>query len=236
MLFALLVCCMFIGQIMSRIVLLSYFDEIPEDLTQYPFLLITMMMIGQICTHILAFVGFVRITRLKFRDFLSFPKTNLLLIISLPLIASALILLMDVLSNFSFFYFENAGMYAIIEAETERQKLTTQLFDHNHYGQYFYSIIVFAVLPAIGEELIYRGILFTRIFAATEKLHFSVFISSGIFAAVHMQPVNLLPLLISGIVLNYLYHFTKNIWLNIFLHFLVNGIQISVLFFSGSTL
>ena len=63
------------------------------------------------------------------------------------------------------------------------------------------------------------------------KIHFAVIVSSALFAAFHMQPWNLLPMIGIACIFGYVYHYTKDIRYTMLMHFLYNGLQITIAFF-----
>ncbi|MEZ5007317.1 MAG: type II CAAX endopeptidase family protein [Chitinophagales bacterium] len=87
------------------------------------------------------------------------------------------------------------------------------------------NLVMIAVLPAICEELLFRGILQRLFIRATGTPHVGIVITGFVFGLIHMQIINLLPIAILGILLGYLYHWTQNIWFPILAHFFFNGMQ-----------
>ena len=86
------------------------------------------------------------------------------------------------------------------------------------------NILIIACIPAIGEELIFRGILqkiFQNIFRSG---HLSVWFTSFIFSAVHFQFYGFLPRLILGLIFGYLFLWTRNLWLPVTAHFINNAV------------
>ena len=86
------------------------------------------------------------------------------------------------------------------------------------------NILIIACIPAIGEELIFRGIfqkLFQNIFKSG---HLSVWFTSLIFSAVHFQFYGFLPRFLLGLIFGYLFLWTKNLWLPVLAHFINNAV------------
>jgi uncharacterized protein len=96
------------------------------------------------------------------------------------------------------------------------------------------NITIIAVLPAIGEELIFRGV-FQNIFQALFRSgHLAVWITSIIFSAVHLQFYGFLPRLILGLIFGYLFLWTNSIWLPVLAHFINNAVPTAGAFFRGA--
>jgi membrane protease YdiL (CAAX protease family) len=83
------------------------------------------------------------------------------------------------------------------------------------------SITLIAVLPAILEELIFRGIIQQGLinkYSATT----GILLTSFLFAIVHINPHVLLTIFLLSILLGFVYHIYKNIIYNILIHFFLN--------------
>ncbi len=97
----------------------------------------------------------------------------------------------------------------------------------------FVNLIIVALLPAIGEELLFRGIIQKELATKIKNHHLVIIIASIIFSGVHLQIQGFLPKFFIGLILGYAYYWTKSIWYPIILHFFNNGMQILILFFVG---
>lgn len=94
----------------------------------------------------------------------------------------------------------------------------------------FINILVIAVAPAFGEELLFRGI-FQKIFTNwTKNIHWGIIISATIFSAFHLQFYGFLPRLLMGIFFGYLLFWSGTIWLPIFAHF-INNASVTIIYF-----
>lgn len=86
------------------------------------------------------------------------------------------------------------------------------------------SLCLVGIAAAVGEELIFRGIL-QRYFTKNLSPHIGIILASLIFGAFHLQLSRLLPLAFLGLILGYSYYYTKSIWIPILLHLANNGFQ-----------
>jgi membrane protease YdiL (CAAX protease family) len=84
------------------------------------------------------------------------------------------------------------------------------------------SILFMALMPAIAEELFFRGFLLNVFRGLFKNVHLAIFVSAFIFAAIHMQLPKLLPMLFLGMVFGYAVYWTNSIWTSITAHFLNN--------------
>lgn len=106
----------------------------------------------------------------------------------------------------------------------------------NNIFDLFVNLLVIAVLPAIGEELLFRGVIQRELHKTIKNPHIAILIAAIIFSAVHLQVQGFLPKMIIGLILGYAYYFTKSLWIPIILHFLNNGVNTVVLYFSADAL
>jgi membrane protease YdiL (CAAX protease family) len=86
-----------------------------------------------------------------------------------------------------------------------------------------FNIFLIAVIPAIGEEFLFRGII-QRIFKEwTKNNHLAVWISAILFSALHFQFYGFIPRAILGAMFGYLFIISGNLWLPIIAHFINNA-------------
>lgn len=111
---------------------------------------------------------------------------------------------------------------------------TMAFLDVSTIGGLLANLFIIAVLPAIGEEFFFRGIL-QKIFKDwTKNIHVSVFITALLFSAVHMQFFTFLPRFLLGLLFGYLLVWSKNIWLPVFAHFINNATAVLIYYFIGN--
>jgi uncharacterized protein len=86
------------------------------------------------------------------------------------------------------------------------------------------NLVLVAALPAIGEELIFRGV-FQKIFQDLFRSgHLAVFVTSVLFSTVHFQFYGFFPRFILGAIFGYLFFWGRNIWLPVLAHFMNNAV------------
>ena len=89
-----------------------------------------------------------------------------------------------------------------------------------------FNLIVIAIMPAVAEEMIFRGIVQDSFEKMITNPHVAILVSSIIFSAIHMQFEGFLPRMVLGMVLGYLFYWTRNLWVPIFAHAVNNGSQV----------
>ena len=91
-------------------------------------------------------------------------------------------------------------------------------------------LFIMALLPALCEEFVFRGILQHLFSNWFKSVHIGVVFSAIIFAVLHFQFFNLLALLFIGVLLGYIVCLTNNLWTSILLHFFYNLTSLLTIF------
>ena len=96
----------------------------------------------------------------------------------------------------------------------------------------FLSMLVMAVMPAVGEEVLMRGVIY-RSYQRKSPI-FALFASAVIFGLIHMN-FNQMPYAIFlGIIMVLLIEATDSILSSMFLHFLINGFSTMAGYFTAN--
>lgn len=95
------------------------------------------------------------------------------------------------------------------------------IFPNDERG-YLITIIGIALIPAIGEEFLFRGVIMNSL---KEKIsvHNAIAISAVIFAVIHFNFTNFFYYFTLGVILGYLYYWGRSIVFPILLHFINNS-------------
>ena len=96
----------------------------------------------------------------------------------------------------------------------------------DNVGIYFLALLVMAILPAFGEELLCRGMLQTGL--NTRGVAFGVFISALLFSFMHANPHQTIHQFGLGVVLALVYILSGSLLPCILLHFLNNFITLTI--------
>lgn len=121
------------------------------------------------------------------------------------------------------------------ESENQAMALTELFLDVNTIWGFFFNIFMIAIMAAISEEFLFRGVLLKLFSEWTKNIHLAVIFSAILFSAFHLQFYGFFPRFILGVLLGYLFVWTKSLWVPIFIHFLNNAVAviISYLFNKG---
>jgi membrane protease YdiL (CAAX protease family) len=116
------------------------------------------------------------------------------------------------------------------QREDYAEELTTLLTTFASTGEFLLAFLVVAVLPAIGEELVFRGMLQPQLQSATRNVHVAIWISAFLFSSLHMQFFGFVPRLVLGALFGYLYFWSGNLIVPIVAHFINNGFSLLMLY------
>ena len=102
----------------------------------------------------------------------------------------------------------------------------------NTPSEFLMSIFTIAIVPAVAEEIFFRGIL--QNYLSKENAIQGILLTAFVFAAIHMQWASFMPRFFLGIILGYLFYWSKSLWLPILAHFVFNGMQIIPAYYASS--
>jgi membrane protease YdiL (CAAX protease family) len=115
-------------------------------------------------------------------------------------------------------------------SEEKAAKLTEAFLNVDTRWGLMFNLFMIAFLPAIGEELLFRGVI-QRIFTnMTNNHHWGIWISAILFSALHMQFYGFVPRMLLGVLFGYLLVWSGSIWLPILAHFLNNSIAVVAMY------
>lgn len=112
------------------------------------------------------------------------------------------------------------------ESEQNANLLTEAFLNVNTINGLIVNLFIIALVAAIGEELLFRGVILRLLIQWTKNIHWAVIISSILFSALHMQFFGFLPRMVLGILFGYIFIWSGSIWIPIILHFLFNGFTV----------
>lgn len=117
--------------------------------------------------------------------------------------------------------------------EADAAVITEAFLSTSTYKGLLFNLLVMALIPALGEEFIFRASFQQMLVQWFKKPHVAVIITAVFFSAVHMQFYGFLPRLLLGLLLGYVYFFTGNLWYAILLHFINNAFTVCIYFMAG---
>ena len=121
----------------------------------------------------------------------------------------------------------------IRQAEAEAMRMTEAFLVMDTPLDLLVNLLIIAVIPAVGEELLFRGVIQKLFLKWNGKVHLSVWLTAFVFSAVHMQFLGFFPRLILGAVLGYMLVWSGSLWLPIVAHFTNNAFAVLFTYFIG---
>lgn len=112
------------------------------------------------------------------------------------------------------------------ESEELLKDTTLRMLGSSSIPQLISNLIVIALIPAIGEELTFRGVIQQGLAKYLKNEHVAVWLAATIFSAIHVQFFGFFPRLLLGVLLGYIFLYGRSLIASIFCHFMNNAIII----------
>ena len=119
--------------------------------------------------------------------------------------------------------------------EAEAEWLTKQFMSATTVSGLLVNLFLMAVLPALSEEITFRGVL-QRLLnpklstlnsqLSTLNSHLSIWLTAIIFSAIHMQFYGFIPRMLLGALFGYMFVWTGSLWVPMLMHFVNNGMAV----------
>lgn len=94
------------------------------------------------------------------------------------------------------------------------------------------NIVFIAGLAAVGEELLFRGVLQRMFLRQFGQAWPAIILSAFLFSSMHMQFYGFLPRFVLGILLGAVYWFSGSLWTAILAHFFYDALLIVLVYFN----
>ena len=117
--------------------------------------------------------------------------------------------------------------------EAAAAALTERFLQVDNLGGLIINLGLMALLPALSEELSFRGTLQQLIANSPQlraKSHTAIWITAIIFSAIHMQFYGFIPRMLMGAMFGYVFVWTGSLWVPIVMHFTNNALAVIVYF------
>lgn len=115
------------------------------------------------------------------------------------------------------------------QQEEAAAALTERFLQADNVGILLLNIGLMAVLPALTEEISFRGTL-QQILDNSQKSsalsHVAIWVTAFIFSAIHMQFYGFIPRMLMGAMFGYIFIWTGSLWVPIVMHFINNGLAV----------
>ena len=117
------------------------------------------------------------------------------------------------------------------EREDTAAELTAFLTKLSSPAELLLALLVIAVLPAVGEEIVFRGLIQNELYRGSQNIHVAIWVAAVLFSTIHMQFYGFIPRLLLGALFGYLYYWSGNLTLAIIAHFVNNAVSVVALYF-----
>lgn len=115
--------------------------------------------------------------------------------------------------------------------EASRAAQEAALININSFVRYIMSMVIIALLPAVFEEVCFRGGLQNILTRWFKSPWIAIILTAFIFSIIHISYYGFLVRFALGMILGLVFYYSGNLWLTIIFHFLYNGIQVTALYF-----
>ena len=117
-------------------------------------------------------------------------------------------------------------MEKIRENDKNSWELMKAYLQTDNVGGLLVNIFIVALIPALGEEFIFRGTIQRILIEWFRNEHLAVWIAALLFSLMHYQFLGLIPRVLLGALFGYLFVWTGSIWIAVLAHFINNGLAV----------
>lgn len=163
----------------------------------------------------------------------SMPMKSAIIAVCLMLVASPGINLLSYLNQQMTLPACFSGIEAWMQQQEEAAAVLTERFLlTDSIGIFIVNILLMALLPAMAEELTFRGVL-QHLFTprtCTRIPHIAIWATAIVFSAIHCQFYGFIPRMLLGAVFGYALAWSGSLWLPMLMHFTNNALAVVVYF------
>jgi membrane protease YdiL (CAAX protease family) len=124
-----------------------------------------------------------------------------------------------------------SGFEQWAQAKEEQLKAITEyLTDFSGFDELLVALFVVAIIPGIGEELLFRGLIQTRLQQLTRNPHIAIWVAAIFFSAFHFQFYGFVPRMLLGALFGYIFYWSGSLVLAMLAHFFNNGFSLVMLY------
>ncbi|MCV9388351.1 CPBP family intramembrane glutamic endopeptidase [Reichenbachiella ulvae] len=115
-------------------------------------------------------------------------------------------------------------------SEEQAAELTKFLTSIDSLPYFIAVFVTVAILPAVGEELLFRGLVQKYFTVAFKNPHVAIWITAILFSAFHFQFFGFVPRMLLGALFGYLFYFSGNLLYAILGHLINNGLTVLMMY------
>jgi hypothetical protein len=152
--------------------------------------------------------------------------TLVLVLASLFMAIPLMNFLASVNSRLDFPHWLNGLESRIRAMEDSAGKLTELFLKSETMTDLAVNLLMIAILPAVGEEFLFRGVLQKLFISWTRNTHAGVILAAFTFSFIHFQFYGFIPRFLLGLYFGYLLVWSSSIWVPVTGHLINNGIAV----------
>jgi uncharacterized protein len=118
--------------------------------------------------------------------------------------------------------------------EEAAMRSTEIMLQGDGFSTLLINILLLALVPALGEEIFFRGLIQGMIYKYSRNKHLAVIVAAFLFSAIHFQFYGFVPRMLLGAFFGYLVICTNSIWPAVWAHFLNNSMAVVSYFILGN--
>jgi len=160
------------------------------------------------------------------------PSFILLAIIAMVSVVPLSSWLLELSLSFSFPESMNGFLEALKQQEDAGNALLQRFLNVEGLGWLAFNLVFLALVPALCEELLFRGALMSVLQKMIRNKHLVVILTAIIFSAIHMQFFSFLSRFALGLVLGYATIYSGSLFPAIAAHFVNNAFSVVGYYFS----
>ncbi len=121
----------------------------------------------------------------------------------------------------------------LIEYEAQIEATIKRFLVMPNIGDLLINLVVIALVAAVAEELLFRGLIQRLILEKTKNHHMAIWVAAIVFSGIHFQFSGFFPRLFLGALFGYIFYWSNSLWYPIIAHFIHNGLTVIVVYIYG---
>lgn len=117
--------------------------------------------------------------------------------------------------------------------EADAEALIRIFLSMDSIGDLIFNLLLIAIIPAIAEEVFFRGTMQPLILKVVKNYHVAIWITAFLFSFFHMQFLGFVPRMILGAVFGYAAHWSGTLLLPMIGHLINNGLAVIITWYIG---
>lgn len=175
-------------------------------------------------------LGFMFVPGYIYWKFLKRNELNFGVIQNVPIAIAlfvSILLLLPFLTDINSYILKLLGVYdSLLLNKLEADEVLNRLLQSESVFPFIVGVLIVGVITGISEELLFRGFLFRHLLSHLRSPVKAIIISSIVFALLHFNYVQVIPLFVFGLVLAHMYYITGKLWPSMLMHILNNSLNL----------